>query len=148
MSYEQLDCIADSYIPLLIVVTLFLLGRQSLAESFQKILGSVLALVASILFIYLLMFADQKLSLWSSAELDYSTHTALALCFVCLLSFRGASWFGFALISMILYCGLMLYQEYHTVADILTTSLAVLPVILALHLWQNRVNFPGFFWRS
>ena len=85
---------------------------------------------------YGLIFLDNKLQLWPALGLDYSTHTAVALVLVVYLLANSlkASWFW--LTSLVGYVLLMLYQRYHTVADIMTTAIVVailyLPVVFVL----------------
>ena len=85
---------------------------------------------------YGLMFLDNKLQLWPALGLDYSTHTAVALVLVVYLLANSpkAPWFW--LTSLVGYVLLMLYQRYHTVADIMTTAIVVailyLPVVFVL----------------
>ncbi len=92
---------------------------------------------------YGLMFLDNRYKVWPALGLDYSTHTAVALGLVILLSFNAtklkALWCG----SFAAYVLLMLYQRYHTIADIVTTALAVgaptallLAGLYRLHFWK------------
>jgi len=71
------------------------------------------------------MFLDAQLLIWPIFGLDYSTHTAVSLVMVIFLiiSIKKFSfiWVG----SLLCYISLMLYQGYHSTADILSTALVV-----------------------
>lgn len=134
MTYEQLDFIADSYIPLLMCVSMMSIALDGWKQGAKVMLTQSAAIILSIAIIYTVMFADLKWSIWASFTMDYSTHTALALCFVSFLACRNRRWRVFATGSMLAYCALMLHQNYHTVADMITTTLVVLPIILLVQL--------------
>jgi hypothetical protein len=89
--------------------------------------------LAAALVAYGLMFLDRHLGIWPAFGLDYSTHTATALGLVILLSIEARKLAGVWSISFVCYVLLMLYQRYHTVADVVTTAVAVsFPLILIL----------------
>ncbi|HWV16581.1 MAG TPA: hypothetical protein VN030_14200 [Cellvibrio sp.] len=140
MDYQTLDTIADAYIPLLLLIALLTMAirsaknKSTIAANLQ-ILGSLLLLCAGA---YGLMFIDQRLGLWPSVGLDYSTHTAIAvvLVYVLLLLFPGARLFTGA--SLAIYAGLMIYQGYHSLSDILSTGIVIIGSILLLNLLQKR----------
>ena len=73
------------------------------------------------------MFLDAKYQIWSSFNADYSTHTALALAFIVFFGFKNKLVMCTSILSFICYCILMLYQQYHTIIDIASTSLALTP---------------------
>lgn len=133
MTYEQLDLIADSYIPVLFFITLSFHTRIWVNQGAKKTLLTALPIFIGIIYIYSLMFIDNHLDIWASADLDYSTHTALALVFITTLSFMSSRHCIAATLSMLAYCALMLYQEYHSVADMVTTAAVVMPVLI----WVN-----------
>lgn len=128
MNYQQLDVIADSYIPILGTLSLLWSVIKGCRSGIRSAFIDVVTMFLSVIYIYTLMFADKYLAAFSSIGLDYSTHTALALVFVVTLSFIGKTVRFITIISMLLYCLLMLYQGYHTVADIMLTGLLVLPM--------------------
>jgi len=117
--------IADAYTPLLVVFSLFTLVKQPNQSTFKSSIG----LLLSVCFIYGLMWLDKTLEIWSQFELDYSTHTALALVFVVFLSLNSIKTLLFSALSILLYAALMMTLQYHTLLDILTTALAVTPVV-------------------
>jgi hypothetical protein len=133
LSYETLDAIADAYNPLLALIALAFIAR-SLFQSQWKVSGiRLMAFIMIAIVAYGLMFLDHQYHLWGYWELDYSTHSAVALGLVLLLSFISPRFVMLWTISFVGYALLMLYQRYHTVPDILTTGIVVsIPTILAL----------------
>ena len=57
--------------------------------------------------------------------MDYSTHTALSLVLTLFLATGHRKYRGLVAASFVAYLLLMLYQGYHTVADIVSTAAAV-----------------------
>ncbi len=135
MDYETLDNIADSYIPLLAIFTLLSLvlvpTRTVTAKSFVPV--RILVLTVFLGTAYGMMFLDNALALWPMLAWDYSTHTAVSLVLVLFLVLLWPKQQGVMVLSWLAYCGLMLYQQYHTVADIVSTALCII-VLLAIFL--------------
>jgi uncharacterized membrane protein (UPF0136 family) len=143
-SYETLDAIADAYNPALAIITLLLIATRMFRAQWRAAgLGMVaFAVVAGISFG--LMFVDRWLKIWPAFGLDYSTHTATSLGLVMLLSYESRKLMPLWLVSFLCYLLLMLYQRYHSVADMVTTAVVVgLPMGLgmaALYRWQRRIS--------
>lgn len=142
-TYEKLDMIADSVNPILALLTLgslvfnyILKGRK--AGNIN--LGYCLLAVACV---YLLRALDDKFKWWLGFGLDYSTHTALSLTLtVCLSRLWSAFKVGWWIIWL-LYLILMLYQKYHGVMDILTTTIALAIPLFILHkIIDRKENTP------
>lgn len=133
LSYEQWDLIADSYIPLLL---LFILGwnakRWQQGREKHDVVNHLKAVGLSVVLIYLLVAIDNRLMLWAMVDADYSTHTALALVFVSYLSLSAPRWRLPAVLSLLAYLALMLFQRYHTVTDILLTAMVVIPLLVVV----------------
>lgn len=129
LTYEQLDFIADSYIPILALASLAF-GIKQYKEALRR---NLLCLPSSVGIAYGFMYIDALLQLWPSVGLDYSTHTAVALLFVVNLSFVSQRVLQTAVGSLIAYCGLMVYQRYHTVLDIISTIAVLLPLFYLIY---------------
>lgn len=84
MSYENLDIIADAYIPLLALITLIFLFTplKDPNGSFAIIGYKSLRLFTLIVCVYFFMFLDGDFSIFTYFGLDYSTHTALLLALI------------------------------------------------------------------
>lgn len=124
-SYETLDAVADAYIPALLIIALGAAlwpVRRRRWRDVSRRCGHLLSLLA---IAYGLMALDSQLQIWPALQLDYSTHTAVALV-LCVflhayvLRLRLAWW-----LSLFCYALLMWYQRYHGVADIVTTATVV-----------------------
>ncbi len=127
MSYETLDAIADSYIPclLMLFVANLIIAFYKSWSNYKSAVSRIYFLIGSLLFSYGLMFFDNAIHLWPALGLDYSTHTAVALSLVFALCASLPSQWKFFVISMLLYAALMLYQRYHSVGDIISTSAVI-----------------------
>lgn len=132
LSYEQLDFIADAYTPLLVLASACLVATRWIRFGLNSAAPDIVYLFSGTFVIYLLMFTDGALGIWPYFRLDYSTHTALALVLVVFLAYTNAFVSVVTLVSMLAYILLMLYQQYHSILDIVTTSLVVTPIILWL----------------
>ncbi len=133
MNYDQRDFLADSYIPLLILLSIACLIRIKQQGRKKDIRNALIILLGGSAQTYLIMAFDKALGLWPAFHLDYSTHTSLALVFVVFLAFLNRKFLLFSTVSMVVYVALMLYQEYHTIEDVLMTAAVVLPGLL----WLN-----------
>ncbi|MFL0801013.1 MAG: hypothetical protein K6L80_11220 [Agarilytica sp.] len=142
MSYHQLDIVADSYIPLLLLTSVLFVIRDAHSQGFSKALTHILILLSCITAAYSVMFFDLWLTLWPRVGMDYSTHTAVAWVFVVFLFKRTKTEKkiniiqSLVMVSMTAYLGLMCYQKYHTALDLITTSLVVAPLFVVL----NTIN--------
>lgn len=143
LSYETLDVVADSYNPLLLIVSIGVIGMALYEKRWRLGLMLTLTIVVGAAVAYGFKYLDQTLYIWTWFGLDYSTHTATAVVLVVFLSMNARKIFALWMGSLLAYFGLMLYQGYHTVGDILTTLLAVIvPVVLAT--WYLRTcGTPG-----
>lgn len=124
-SYDTLDVIADLYNPLLALISL-LFSVAGLFKAQWKLTGLRLLAFAVVAFIaYGFQLLDHYLNIWPTFGLDYSTHTAVALGLTIFLSLNLRKltilWIGL----FVGYVLLMLYQRYHTIADIATTGVVV-----------------------
>ncbi len=131
LTYEQLDAVADSVNPALLAVTLVVPwapGVRGKLRPIRWIVATALALGV----VYSLRFIDEKLGLWPAWGLDYSTHSALAIALVTLWLFASKTWAALGFCIFTSYAILMVYQHYHTWADILTTALIVGPLAFVI----------------
>ncbi len=128
MDFETLDKIADSYIPFLAIAFLVGVGgRAILHPGERQFLGQVFIFFIGLLCVaYGTMFVDNAVHVWSSFNLDYSTHTAVSLALVLSLCALARKFWKTFIVSLLIYVLLMLYQKYHTFADIASTA----PVIV------------------
>lgn len=130
LSYQQLDVIADSYTPLLAVIWLGAALWPLCHRQWRTTVRSLGLGVAAAAIVYGLMFMDLWLGLWPRWELDYSTHSALAIALVVQLWWLLPRQRWLWLISLFAYAGLMRYQGYHSWGDMVTTCLVVASLLL------------------
>jgi hypothetical protein len=128
VSYETLDSIADAYIPIL--SGLFLVGLVGKLykniTSYRFMLVKFSYLIVLLIISYGIMFFDNATKLFPLLGLDYSTHTAVALSLVYALCLLLANrWKKIIVSSMLMYAGLMLYQGYHTMVDMVVTAAVI-----------------------
>lgn len=132
MTYEQLDVIADIYIPALALISAVLLRKSVTSKTGRPFISQLKALLSNSVFVYFVYFLDKYFSIWPHYHLDYSTHTALVLVFICYLSTHGKAAKWLAISSFFAYLALMIYQGYHTLLDIASTAAVILPVLLVV----------------
>lgn len=121
---------------MLVIAWLLVLIRAARVPDFPA-RKHLLACVVSVVVVYVWMIADQRLSLWPSMGLDYSTHTGLALVFVIALAGFGRKLALVAVGSLLLYTVLMWSLGYHTWMDMLSTVLVITPI----NYWVGRASF-------
>lgn len=136
MNYQQLDAIADAYIPLLGLLVLGFIARQILNKQYRTAARFSLQTLVSVALVYALMALDNYFLIWPTVSLDYSTHTALSLALVMLLT-QGSTfqvrWQVALGVSFLAYAILMLYQQYHTIADIVSTAFILVPSLFIIN---------------
>ncbi|PCK06961.1 MAG: hypothetical protein COA42_16740 [Alteromonadaceae bacterium] len=143
--YEILDSIADTYTPLLLIAylsySIFYFRAGDRTAYLKGLWGLAVA--------YLIMFLDNATQLWHAFNLDYSTHSSVALAFIMfhlhkrkLVTPPAIGIIG----SLLAYYLLEIYQQYHSAADILSTVIIIAPLIL-LGYWG--IGHPKFrlMWR-
>lgn len=146
LTYQTLDLIADAYIPFLLMCVLLCGGYRTAAsrEPLRSGVYQLSQLLLNVSAVYAMGYIDQKLLLWPSWGLDYSTHTALAIA-LCVRFWRCSPWWQARFIcfaSLASYAALMRYQQYHTWADMLITALYMAAASTAIHiinlLFENK----------
>lgn len=135
-SYETLDLIADAFNPFLLLC-IFILAAYDCFKTQLKLrcgLHAAIALLIVLVLVYGMLALDNHLSIWPRLGLDYSTHTAFAagMCFLLWRRSRGISRYAWP-VSLLVYCALMRYQQYHTWSDMITTlAYMVLAIMLTV----------------
>ncbi len=131
-SFQTLANIADIYIPLLAFLCAWLLYQYSLKRNRLKLVCLGGLLVVSIALVYAIRFMDKYFEFWLYFGWDYSTHSALSLVLVMCLSVMWQRLLTLWLISLLGYFLLMVYQQYHSVIDIVSTVIVVAGILLPL----------------
>ncbi len=128
--YEIIDAICDKVNPLLFLMTTGLLLKDLYYRTYPKAKARFGFLLGGLILVYGFLYLDNRFLIWASFGGDYSTHTAFAIAMGVSISIttRMTRWI---IGSLLLYSLAMLYQGYHSILDIVTTSIIVgLPLIL------------------
>ncbi len=144
LDYETLDFVADLYVPVLTVLSLNIAASAGIMRRWILLGLYAAVLLLGALIAYGLMYIDISFQIWPSVGLDYSTHTAVALVLVVFLVLSLKRYWLVWLATLVCYILLMLYQGYHGVADIATTSVVVgvflSPVVILFHRLRAAAN--------
>jgi len=132
LSYVTLDRIADAYNPILAAAWLLLVCRTFLIRGWRAGLIQTGLGIGTLLIAYGLMWLDNAFGFWPALGLDFSTHTAVAFAL-------GATIFAMSrpcrlavAVSFAAYVLLVLYQQYHSIGDIVSTLLVLAGPVCAL----------------
>lgn len=145
-SYETLDTIADLYNPCILLaafVSTIWQWRRHEQKKLRWLTTSFIEVGIYVAVVYGLWFLDKRFGLWPSQGWDYSTHTAFALAMVWpLWLYQVSYWRWVWPISFVFYALLMLYQNYHTIADIASTTAVILLIMAGLQkLFRPRTEY-------
>ncbi len=124
-TWYMLDYISDAYNPLLFFIALLLTVRLFMSHKMRQSGKLFVLLSLGLLSVYTLMWADERYQLWPSLGLDYSTHTAFAFCMVWVLNraiIKKHMLLVLLWVSLFSYFVLMIFQGYHSIADIFLHS--------------------------
>lgn len=137
MSWETLDAIADSVNPILGVIALiwpWVRWRGSWRHAALNLLVTLLSVGLA----FGMSALDGKFGWWPAAGLDFSTHTAISIALiVSVASIKPSTWMAWTAV-LLGYFVLMVYQRYHTWADIGTTAVVIAPPLLAARWWLAK----------
>jgi hypothetical protein len=136
LSHETLKVVADSVNPSL--------GILALALPFAKWQGRwqptmhIAITLLTVVLTYLSRAVFGLEAVWARWGLDFSTHAAI--CIVLGVALSSLDWrkswiWGAVLLG---YGILMVYQSYHTWADIGTTALVMFPFCVVIRYWGDR----------
>lgn len=128
-NYELLDIVCDAVNPILFLLSIFLCAVFIYKKKYRKA-GLLLGLLtAGMLFVYGVLFADNRLKIWHSISSDYSTHTAFAIA-ACISISAVKNWPRILVCIFCFYGAAILYQQYHSLLDVLSTSFVIgLPLL-------------------
>lgn len=129
--FRVLDTIADATN---IVLALWLLAVLAWGTKNKALAGRAwLATLLPIALVYVLKTLDSKLHLWKSFGSDYSTHSALAAAIVVALCFLDRPRRVLAVAVFVAYEFLIWLLGFHTVLDIGSTLLVIVPLAWLVH---------------
>lgn len=133
-----LDKIADGTNIFLAVwlLTVLVLGTKNKTLHAKAWLAALLPIAL----VYVIKTLDHKLHLWKSIGADYSTHSALAAALVIALCFLDRPRRAIAIAVFVVYEILIFLLGFHTLLDIGSTLLVVVPLILLIHVTFNKTK--------
>jgi hypothetical protein len=123
-TYEKLDRIADLVTPALALAALILPWQPIYSRSvaaWRRIACAILSVAVA----YAGMYLDKFTGAWPAMSLDYSTHSAVCVALLAPLATLSRRWTVAAVLIGFAYAALMIYQRYHTSADILSTAVPI-----------------------
>lgn len=142
MSQEILGIVADIYIPLifLLIALELIFDDKSLAVIKKSLKSRLLLLIFMLCSAFGFMAIDNTIKLWPKLGLDYSTHSAVALVLVLFLYLLKPKFCIYYIVSLLLYFWLMVLLEYHSVLDVFSTVLIILPLNLSLFIFAKKMS--------
>lgn len=137
LSYQTLKIVADSVNPSLGVLTLALPFSRWPRQWRLSSMHIVVTLI-TVMLTYLARAAFSLEAVWASWGMDFTTHGAI--CIVLVVALSSLSWKRFWVwgVVFVAYDELMVYEHFHTWADIGTTSAVLLPFTLVVRYWGDR----------
>ena len=121
----MLDRIADSVNPTLGLLAVALPWlrpyRQPPLTAWRRVGGALLCVGLA----YAGQAFDNFTGLWPLLSLDYSGHSAVCVAWLVSIAHLSYRWAVGAIAVGCMYAALMMYQQYHTFADIVTTAVPV-----------------------
>ncbi len=134
--------VADIYIPLIILLIAIelIFDDKSLAVIKKSFKFRLLLLIFMLCSAFGFMAIDSTIKLWPKLGLDYSTHSAVALVLVLFLYLLKPKFCIYYIASLLLYFWLMVLLQYHSVLDVFSTVLIILPLNLGIFICTKNVN--------
>jgi hypothetical protein len=140
--YEIIDAICDSVNPILFFIAIGVV-TASLVKKSYKLAGVVSGqLFFGLLLVYGMQILDSTLKIWESFGGDYSTHTAFSIAASIAIS-AGKHWAKWLVGVFFLYVVAMLYQQYHSLLDIVTTTLVIGGPLILVRRYLRSFLAPG-----
>lgn len=129
--FKILDKVADSVIPLLAIVLIVLLIRATASRQidWRRWAAALLGIAA----VYVVSKIDRSGRIWLSFHSDYSTHSALTAAIMVPLAYLRPAWKAVLAGIFVAYAALMMALSFHTVLDIISTLVVILPVVVLIH---------------
>lgn len=136
--YEIIDAICDSVNPILLLLAVGFIVRDFIQRVFSRAVHATVLFIIGVIWVYGMLFVDNTYHLWPMINSDYSTHTAVIVA-LCITLHTSSGWVITWLTILGLYSVAMLYQEYHTVLDIVSTAVFIgVPLLFVKHLITNK----------
>jgi hypothetical protein len=137
---EFLSIVADIYIPLIIflIALELIFDDKSLVVIKKSLKFRLLLLIFMLCSAFGFMAIDNTIKLWPKLGLDYSTHSAVALVLILFLCLLKPKFCIYYIASLLLYFWLMVLLQYHSVLDVFSTVLIILPFNLGIFSFAKK----------
>lgn len=89
--------------------------------------------------VYAIRLLDARFALWPAAGMDFSTHAGVHVAIVASLWMIDRRLGIAGIVIALLYGTLMLYQKYHSLADIASTAIVIAPLALGIWILGRRI---------
>lgn len=134
----MLDHLADATNPLLgvaLIVGLILLWRRDKSNCARIFFA---ALISIVLIQLIHQLFEIRYDVWGHGGMNFSTHAAMtiALCIPLVLLWKRLWWLF--LLIFIAYDALMMMLAFHSLGDIITTTIVIFPLCLLCHFVAQR----------
>ncbi len=136
-TFEKLDLIADSYIPLFFIYAILNIAQTYKTDKIKGII-KVVTLISLIAPVYIIQSIDNHFHIWESFLYDYSSHTAFSLAMVFFFIHDKIKTISIIVSLFLCYLLLMIYQQYHTAEDIITTIISLMPFMYFISSYSNK----------
>jgi hypothetical protein len=136
----MLAFLADCYSPFLIALFGFSIWQLKRNEQAQPLIK----LACSLFIIYAIMLLDNIFNIWPYYKLDYSTHSAFVIVFSLQIYYLKKHLLSLLILLLISYFCVMKILNYHCFADIISTTLIILPLLIKINGGcQKRLKMKG-----
>jgi hypothetical protein len=127
LAFKILHQIANATNPLLgiaLIVGLALLWRQNKFNCWRIFLATII----SIVLINIIRVGEAHYDIWSHWGMNFSTHAAITIAFCVPLALIWQKRWWLFLAIFLVYDALMMMLSFHSLADIITTSVLIFPI--------------------
>lgn len=144
LNYEQLDAVADAVFPALALIGLSHIVRAGVAKQWQTFRFGLFGALYGMALAYGLRYLDIRWPHWHHLGLDYSTHSAVVLVCVVVITLMTQHQRWIWSVIGTAYACLMVYQQYHPPVDIVAT-VAVIGLLYGPPVWflYQRLRSPN-----
>jgi hypothetical protein len=139
LSHQTLKVVADSVNPILGILALTLPFKRWLGQWQSPSMNIAVTLLTVALMYFFRAVFDLE-AVWANWGLDFSTHEAV--CVILVIGLSSLYWRGLWIWCAVLvaYDILMVYQSYHTWADLDTTAVVMLPFATIIRYCGDRFS--------
>ncbi len=140
MIHDLAHGVADALAPLLVLLALLNPAIRPPLGDRRAVRRYFTAAALGVAGIYLVALVDFALGLWSQAGLDYSKHTAFATTLALTIWRSRPNWIWALGAVLLLNAALLLALGFHSLGDIVTSTIVAVVVTLPWSVWATRTG--------